>query len=78
MIPYGYLLSQKNIKTDLFVIRLRAQKDWYYSTIELYDPKPVVWTSQITKAKIFISDEHVEEFKFHFLHDRACDIIRIK
>jgi len=46
--------------------------------IRVGDVSPVIWTSQITKAKIFTTDESVEEFKYHFLHDRTCDIIRIK
>ena len=78
MHTFEYLLANKNQYSHEYVIRRRALEDWYFVTIELYEPKPVIWSGNISKAHIFRSEEQVEEFKYHFLADWACDIIMLK
>lgn len=78
MFPFGYLLSNRNVELTQYVIRRRSHDDWYFVSIELYDPQPVIWTPRVAVAKIFNTEEHVEEFKYHFLNDRPCDIVMLK
>lgn len=78
MYPKGWLLSKNNEAEHEYVIRRRAYTDWYFMTIQKEDPYAVIWCGQIFKAQRFYTEEQVEEFKFHFLFDRPCDIIMLR
>lgn len=49
--------------------------EWYFRDVLEEHSNGVVWVKFLPKAKIFYSEEAVEEFKFAFLKRRPCEII---
>lgn len=63
----------------LYAIRQRSFKDWYIKDVnESSATNIVIWVPQLATARIWTSEEEVEEFKYQFLKNRHCDIIWIK
>lgn len=71
-----YLMS-RNFQRSFYIIGKRPESGWYLKDIELAFPHAAYWTNKQTVAKIFFSEKDVEDFKFQFLHNRYCEVIRL-
>lgn len=78
MMPFQLVLSIANDKRR-FVIRRKSSQQWFL--VDIYEEqmaRPVIWTPRLLQAKLFLSEEDVEEFKYAYLRLRPCEIIEIK
>lgn len=66
---------------EVYVIRRKDFNDprYFFHTLDNDTTIDLVrWTPVIARAKEFITEEAVETFKYEFLKDRPCEIIRIE
>jgi len=76
--PFQLSLSLINDKRK-FVIRRKSPQQWFL--VDIYEERlarPVIWTPRLMQAKVFLTEEDVEEFKYAFLRARPCEIIEVK
>lgn len=65
-----YVIRRKDLIDPRFFL---SYFDYEHFAFEL-----AKWTPTIAKAKEFTTEESVETFKYEFLHNRPCEIIRIQ
>lgn len=65
-----YLIRRKDLLDPRFFL---SHFDHEHFAFEL-----AMWTPTIVRAKEFFTEESVETFKYEFLQDRPCEIIRIE
>lgn len=66
---------------DRYAIRRKESSSpsnqWFFREFEISVPNGVIWVKRTTSAKIFYTEESVEEFKFHLLRSRPCEIVKL-
>lgn len=66
---------------EVYYIRRKDFTDprYFLKEFDVEDPllQTIKWTPTIITAKEFITEEAVETFKYQFLRDRPCEIVRI-